>query len=107
MVTRPLLQRPSALSVGGLRFWARASYAAGGERCAALAVEYAEDSEVEKGLHGGKTGAEDASVDLQSGPDGGVDEVVCGRDVRYFAVEGCLGSRTGKVSRMAMNGNGI
>ncbi len=107
-MTRPLLQRPAALlSVGGLRFWARASYAAGWKRCAALGVEYAVDSEVEEGLHAGKTGAEDAGVGFQSGPDGGVDEVVCRRDVRYFVTQGCLGSRTGEVSRMAMNGNGV
>lgn len=47
-------------------------------RRAALDIKYAKSSSFEKGLHRGKTGAEDPGVDFDSGPDGKVDEIICG-----------------------------
>lgn len=83
-MTPPLFQRPSALPFRDLGFRARASYAAGHIRRAALRVKYAKDSVFEKGLHSGETGAEDSSVGFESGPDAEVDEIICRGDVSFF-----------------------
>ena len=97
-MTRPLFQRPSALPFRELGFRARASYAGGCIRRAALRVKYAKDSIFEKGLHSGETGAENSGVGFESGPDAEVDEIICRGDVSYFTEGGVLNSRTGKVS---------
>lgn len=44
-------------------------------------VKYAKESSFKKGLHCGETGADDPSVGFDSGPDGEVDEIICGGSV--------------------------
>lgn len=85
-MTRPLFQRPPALSVRVLGFGPGASYAT---RCvgrAPLGVKYAEDSEFEQGLHSGETGADYPGVRLKDGPDAEPDEIICGGDVSFINV---------------------
>lgn len=66
--------------------------------------KYAKDSSFKKGLHRGEAGAEDPGVGFDSGPDGEVDEIICGGDVSGITVEERPDSRTAKVNRMFMDG---
>lgn len=105
-MTRPLFQRPPALPGRGLGFRARTRYTAECIRRAALPVKCAKDCEFEKGLHSSKRGAENPSVGFDRGPNAEVDEVICGEGVSFVTLSESLDSRTSKVSRVLMDGNG-
>ena len=107
VVTGPLFERPSAWQTRGLGLGARPSDAAGCVRGAALGVEDAKGCEVQEGLHSGERGAEDRGVEFDGGPDGEVDKVNCGSEVSCRTLAENTGSRTGKVGRVLVDGNGV
>ena len=72
-------------------------------RRAVHGIKYAKDSSFKKGLRCGKAGAEDPGVCFDSGPDGEVDEIICGGDVSGITVE-IADSRTGRINRIFMDG---
>lgn len=49
-------------------------------------VKVTKESSFKEGLHCGKASADDTGVGFDSGPDGEVDEIICGGDVSFVSV---------------------
>lgn len=72
-------------------------------RRATHGIKDAKDCGFKKGLHCGKASADDPGVGLDGGPDGEVDEIICGGGISFVIGEN-LDLRTGKVNGIFMDG---